>query len=161
MNVNTTGLLDTRLELLKLDLSLILLNNNVNEVIKWSFCRETLDYNLRYHKALLHIFPHLHRGRTDNKILHSSKRGTHAWGCGLHAMLYSSVQAGISPWVQCTNKPENNNNNSYDSLELHPVDKYVSGSLFITEFSLVLCPTHPGNASTAGERYECVTIFMY
>lgn len=44
--------------------------------------------------------------------------------------------------------------------ELHPVDKYMSRLLLITEISLVLFPAHPVNTQKAQDKYGWMNIFI-
>ena len=113
------------------------------------FCSDIHDYNLRYSKTLLHIFPHLHGGNTNNPILYSYNRGhtrprmcTHAafthpckleyhLGCNVPTSLKTTITTHMTAW------------------ELHPVDKYVSCLLLITEISLVFSSDCPVNTQGA------------
>lgn len=85
--------------------------------------------------------------------------GTHALRRGTHAVSYTSVQTGILPWVQCTNKLENNDKNSYD-WELHPVDKCTVMLCHKNIPGVFLLPTQV-NTQEAQERYGWMNIFIY
>lgn len=45
--------------------------------------------------------------------------------------------------------------------ELHPVDKYMSCLLLVTEISLASAPAHPVGTQEAQERYGWMNIFIH